>query len=73
MQNDAKVYVKVGSDLVLASTRRGRVGGYGICYKSKTVFWNRANIARECARNITQFVRNFELTLPPIIEWDCII
>jgi hypothetical protein len=67
------VDVKVGIDLILANTRDSRVRGYCICQKSKTVFRNVANITREYIRNFSEFIRNFELMLPPIVEWNCLL
>jgi len=71
MQYHTKVDVKIGCELILALTRRGRIGRYCVCHKSKTVFFNLANITREYVGNVTEFIRDLELTLPSIVEWDC--
>jgi hypothetical protein len=73
MQYHAIVDVKVGGDLILALTGCSTISGYRVSYKSKAVFRNVANITREYVWNVTEFPWDFKLTLPPIIERDCII
>ena len=70
MQYNGKVDVKVSCYLIFARTGCCRVGGYSICHKSKTVFRNVTNITRECVRDFSKFLRDFELTLPSIIDRD---
>jgi hypothetical protein len=65
------VDVKVGSNLILAGARCGRVGGYRVSHKSKAIFWNVAYVTGEYFWNFTKFIRNIELTLSSIINWDC--
>ena len=73
VQYDTKVDMKVYGDLILASARRGRVCGHCVCHQSKREFRNVTKITREKIRYISKLIRNFELTLPPIVDWDCTI
>jgi hypothetical protein len=73
VQYNTEVDVKVSSDLILAGTRHSRIYGYGVRHKSKTEFWNIANITREYVRDIVEFIGDFKVTLPPIVEWNCTI
>ena len=70
MQNNTKVDVKIGSDLIFTSARGGWISGYCVCHKHKTVFRNTSNITRKNIRNFSKFIWDLELTLPPIIERD---
>jgi hypothetical protein len=40
---------------------------------SKTEFRNVANITREYVGDITEFIGDLKLALPPIVEWNCTI
>ena len=70
MQYYTIVDVKIGSDLMLARTRSGRIGGYGVGHKSQTVFRNVAHITGENVGNFTEFIGDNKLMLPPIVYRD---
>ena len=73
VQYNTKVDVKVSCNLILVSARNRHVCGEHVSHKSKSKLRNIAQVTREQIGYLWKLIRNAELAVPPIVDWDCIM